>query len=365
MIRITVVAALSALAAVSCITAARGWRWSELPPLPDPIGFAAPFAGVAQGRLVVAGGANFPAGRPWDGARKVWHDRVFVLDTPTGAWREAGRLPRPLGYGISISLPEGVLCLGGSDQHEHVRDAFVLRFGGDTLGVAPFPALPRPLANASGALVGTTIYVAGGIERPDGRPGRQFWALDLAAEPRAWRELAPCPGRPRMLSVAGAHGGRFYLFGGTDLVPDGAGGLKREYLRDAWSYDPGAGWKRLADLPAPRVAAPSPAPVTADGRLLVLGGDDGELAPRLNELRDNHPGFAPGILAYDPGADRWQPAGEMPRRPGPDPVNNPNGGVWPPVTVPVVSWNGGYVIPSGEVRPAVRTPRVLLAEPAR
>ena len=32
--------------------------WQSLPPLPDPLGVAAPFAGVADGQLVVAGGAT-------------------------------------------------------------------------------------------------------------------------------------------------------------------------------------------------------------------------------------------------------------------------------------------------------------------
>ncbi len=35
-------------------------EWRPLSPLPDKEGFAAPFAGVSHGSLVVAGGANFP-----------------------------------------------------------------------------------------------------------------------------------------------------------------------------------------------------------------------------------------------------------------------------------------------------------------
>src|SRR5437899_785783 len=38
-------------------------RWGKLPPLPDPEGFAAPFAGVSGGALIVAGGANIPGDR--------------------------------------------------------------------------------------------------------------------------------------------------------------------------------------------------------------------------------------------------------------------------------------------------------------
>ena len=44
--------------------------WTSLPPLPDPIGFAGAFAGVADGALLVAGGANFPDLPPWDKGKK-------------------------------------------------------------------------------------------------------------------------------------------------------------------------------------------------------------------------------------------------------------------------------------------------------
>jgi hypothetical protein len=50
---------------------------------------------------MVAGGANFPAGRPWEGGRKVWHDGIFFLGADAASagaqtWRRVGRLPRPL-----------------------------------------------------------------------------------------------------------------------------------------------------------------------------------------------------------------------------------------------------------------------------
>ena len=38
--------------------------WSELPPLPDKLGFAGPFLGTHNGALLVAGGAYFPDGPP-------------------------------------------------------------------------------------------------------------------------------------------------------------------------------------------------------------------------------------------------------------------------------------------------------------
>ena len=48
---------------------------------------------------------------------------------------------------------------------------------------------------------------------------------------------------------------------------------------------------------------------------------------------------------------------------GPDPVDRPEQGILSPVTTATVPWRGGFVLPSGEVRPGVRTPRVMWAEP--
>jgi hypothetical protein len=50
-------------------------KWASLPPLPDREGYAGSFAGVSDGVLLVAGGANFQDRRPWEGGTKVWYDR--------------------------------------------------------------------------------------------------------------------------------------------------------------------------------------------------------------------------------------------------------------------------------------------------
>ena len=93
--------------------------WRQLPPIPDSIGVAGPFAGVSGDALIVAGGANFPDKMPWDGGKKIWHDTAFVLDKTNGAWRGEFKLPKPLGYGVSVSHKRGLVFIGGSDARDH------------------------------------------------------------------------------------------------------------------------------------------------------------------------------------------------------------------------------------------------------
>ena len=339
---------LAAVMGLAPAGARAGLAWQDLPPLPDPLGFAAPFAGVAAGQLVVAGGANFPSGAPWDGGAKVWHDRAWALSAPDGVWRAVGTLPRPLGYGLSVSIPGGILCIGGSDADRHYADCFLVSLAGDKLATKPMPALPRPLANMAGAVVGSTVFVVGGSESPDATTASNaLFALDLGATAGGWRECPAMPAPGRILPVAGARRGALYVFSGTSLAADAANQPARTYLRDAWRFEPAVGWRRLADLPRPAVAAPSPAPAVGAGHLFIMGGDDGSLVDF--QPKSAHPGFTRELLGYDMVTDTWAAFAPFPA------------GIQPPVTVPVVEWRGLFVIPSGETRPAVRSPQVPAA----
>lgn len=317
-------------------------EWKKLPPLPDALGFAGPFVGTSGDALIVAGGANFPEKPPWDGGKKIWYDTGFVLEKKSGQWQQVFKLPRLLGYGISVTTPDGIICIGGSDAREHVRDVFRLRWQDGKVSRTELPPLPQPLANACGALVGETIYVAGGIATPDATNALKiFWSLNLAESDAGWRELETWPGPARMLSVAAALGDSFFLISGVDLSAGPDGKPVRQYLKDAYRYQSGHGWKKIADVPLPAVAAPSPALVLDEFSFAVFGGDDGSKVG-FQPIAE-HPGFSKKILRYDSRANSWKSAGEIPVA---------------SVTTSATEWNGDWIIPSGEIRPGVRTPEV-------
>ena len=329
-----------------CASTNRPLEWSKLPPLPDQLGFAGAFAGTHNGALLVAGGANFPDKKPWEGGKKVWHDTVFALERADAAWKIVGKLPRPLAYGVSVTTKSGVVCIGGSDAEKHYAEVFLLTLSHGPLEVKNLPSLPIAVANGAGALAGETIYLCGGAEQPGEKSAlNRLFALDLQAARAQWRELEPCPGQPRILPVAAAVNSVFYLAGGAALAETN-GRVARHYLRDTWCYEPGVGWKRRADLPKPSVAAPSPAPVAA-AEFFIVGGDDGS----LNGFQpvEKHPGFPKTILAYDTNADSWRTNGDVPAS---------------RATLPTAIWQGRFVLPSGEVRPGVRSPEVWAFAPS-
>lgn len=323
--------------------------WKQLESIPNPLGLAGPVSGTDGISLIVAGGANYPDAPPWNNGRKVWYDAIYLLESPEGRWKKVGSLNKPIGYAVSVSIPPGlgiepgVAYLGGSNADGHHADCWILRWKDGKIQLEDLPSLPSACANASGALWEGTMYVAGGIEKPDStRAMHRFWSLNLRQRPLRWQELAVWPGVERMLAVTTVQDNAFYLCSGVSLSADPGGRPQRTYLRDAYRYQQETGWTRIADLPRPAVAAASPAPPVGQSSFLVLGGDDG----RLIDFRplDQHPGFPKSILAYHATTDTWKSLSRQ------LPVS--------PVTTTAVPWHGKFVIPTGEIRPGVRSPQV-------
>jgi N-acetylneuraminic acid mutarotase len=340
--------AIPGMSASAALSPASPATVSSLAALPDAFGFAGMFAGVSGTNLLCAGGANFPEKPLAEGGRKIWHDRVFALATAGGAWREVGRLPRPNAYGVSATWRGSLVLAGGGDARINFHSACLLRWDGLRLVTEDLPPLPVSTANACGTVVGDILYVAGGQETPASTAALQrCFALDLAAPVRSWKEIPwPDSAPGRILAVAAALDGWFYIFSGADLLPTASGTAGRRYLTDAWRYRPASGWQRLAELPHAVVAAPSPA-INAPGELLaIVGGVSPEYLASLPQ-NGPHPGFARQLLLYRPATNTWTVAAvEM-------------GAVPPRVTAPLTSWGNRFVIPSGEVAPGIRTPTVL------
>lgn len=320
-----------------------------LPDLPEPLGVAGACAGVSNGVLIVAGGAHFPVDL-YEGGTKTWTDSVFVLHLGDGEWERGGVLDEPRGYGASLTVGDEVLCVGGGNATEHFSDVLSMRYeGGQVVVERRLPSLPEPLAFSAAALVGRTIYLAGGMTRPDAPEAEKaFFALDLEAPDAGWRELSPWPGPQRYNAVAGAHQGAFYLFSGTELTTSETGEQTHRFLADAYRYLPGEGWERVAEPPWPVAAAPSPAVPHGPEHLLVLGGNDGANVARAAKLRERHPGFRREIIGYHPITDTWAILDSL---------------AIGQVTTPTVMWNGNILIPTGEVRPGTRTPQMTLLRP--
>ncbi len=321
--------------------------WGTIAELPNEHGFAGMFAGVNEAGLWVAGGANFPESKPWEGGTKQWSQTIYHLANISGTWQVHGVLREPRGYGATISLDGQVIAIGGSSATKHYASCEVIaETGKANPPLRVWPDLPAPRANMACVVLGKKIFLLGGIETPQAtRCAPDFFCLDVAAMEQGWQTLERFPGPARMFAMMGTDGEQIFVFGGASLASDDEGKPRRTYLNDVWCYRPGHGWSSRTTMPSPRAAAPSPLPSLAH-QLVIFSGDDGEHID-FQPLGD-HPGFPRDALWYDTRQDRWT------KLPLPDRTLR-----WSRATAPWVFWNDRWFLISGETRPGVRTPQNL------
>jgi len=238
-----------------------------------------------------------------------------------------------------------------------------LRLVSGNVTLTELPPLPVPLAEMSGEAIGNTLYLFSG--RTSKKTSQTLFKIDLDSIKPQWEAL-PWPGeaRGRMHSIAGRQGGKLYWFGGRDRMSEGSIPFSEDrmepegldFLRDCYSFDPATSeWERLADLPVGLSAAPSPAVSAGEAHLLLLGGvtvdflkEQLKARPELNGQGHEHPGFPKTIWGYHTVTNTWAPVDEIPAE------------FEAPVTVPVVMADANaFFIPSGEIKPGVRTRQVI------
>ena len=213
------------------------FTWSEYPGIPPPpgadlqLGLASPFAGKSGSVLIVAGGCNFPDIPVRDGGNKKYYDDAYVFaESGNGwQWKSGYKIPQATAYGASVSVPGGLLCIGGNGISDAYREVFLLSWDEEKSGleVEDWPPLPFPMSQMGAAMIGHTVYVAGGLAH--GKEANSFLALDLTeqgTEHFDWEVLEEFPGQARIQPVVVAQNSaeekRLYLVSGkvVSLQPD-------------------------------------------------------------------------------------------------------------------------------------------------
>lgn len=92
-------------------------------------GLAGVFSGITENNLIIAGGANFPDNTPWNGGHKTWWRTLYHinLDKPDRGWNVINNaLPEAVAYGVSVTLPEGLLCIGGCGEKQCFNTVYLI-----------------------------------------------------------------------------------------------------------------------------------------------------------------------------------------------------------------------------------------------
>ena len=355
--RINLIFYLSLIVNLSVLAGENGEElllWENLPSLPDKEGFSGMFAGVSNGALIVAGGTNFPNGLHWEGGEKVWSDKIYVLENLTENWIEINvRLPTPLAYGVSVTYDNALICVGGEDSVKTYRDVIKIEWTGRHAKITHLEPMPVALSRMAGDLLDEVVYIVGGQYNSEvPLASADLWAMHLGKPllSNGWKKLTPLPGPARIFPVTAVQDDSFFAMSGMEISPDGEGrhSVHLPYLNDAYRYISGKGknrgrWQKIADLPHPVAAAASPAMVLGQSHFAIFGGLDGSLT---GLDRWKVPPYSRKVLLYHTITNTWVPTSSIPHGKS-------------RITLPAVTWNGNYVLASGESGPAKRSPRIF------
>lgn len=320
-------------------------------------GVSAPFAGRLAGRIIVAGGCNFPEKPLAPASLKRFYKGIYATDSAAAGLERVGELPAAVAYGASARVTDGLVLAGGVADGVPSASAYLLRADGPAVEVVPLPSLPAAVDNMAGAAIGNVVYIAGG--NIDGVPGNALFALDLDNRAAGWRRLRDFPGNPRTQPVMAASGGKLYLWGGFAPAHKAGKKLRQATLEtDGLLYDPAKGkWSRL---PAPKDEAGNPvslgggaACALPDGRIAAVGGVDKDIfLSALNGTPSDylsHPAdwyrFNRRVFLFDPAKSEWRVA-----------LQNADAARAGAAIVP--DDGNGFFLIGGEVKPRVRTPKI-------
>ncbi|MEG1749064.1 MAG: cyclically-permuted mutarotase family protein [Tannerellaceae bacterium] len=377
------------LPASTFLTDAQRVGWTKLPDLPgiaDSIGVSAPFAGIHNGQLIVAGGCNFPDKPVTEGGAKRYYSEVFTLDIDqVGAkWKVAGCMPYPVAYGASAVTPEGLICIGGNNSDSSLVRVCCLSWNDESGAIDSLllPSLPLPMDNLSAVAVGHIVYVAGGNYA--GEPSNRFLCLDLKQLEKSWQPLQSFPGaarvQPVLMAQQTAEGMCLYLAGGFQPIINGeAPAVPTELL----TYHPATKqWTVDGALPAfkdgtLRTFTGGCGVAYGDSSLLLMGGVNRDLfLAALDRPRQIEQAKATGnrlmldslqaagkaymhhdvawyrfntsLLQYNTFTRSWESLGEF------EPLARAGAGI-------ALHKNQLFII-NGELKPGIRTPQVNRAK---
>ena len=346
-------------------------------------GVAGAFSGIINDKLIIAGGANFMDKKPWEGGTKTYHDKIYAFELKNDSLKTIDltvTLPEPLAYGASISMKEGILCIGGNGPVECSSKVYLIKWdeAANDIIINYFPELPAPLSFSTAVMIDEVVYVTGGSSSPGGvETQNYFFMLDLSKRNTPefeWEKLPPYPGISRILSVSVAQSNEtrkcIYLFSGRNISNTD----KPVVLNDGLIYDPVS--KKWDTIPMPYslnfpVMAGSAFP-SGKNNIVFIGGvadtiflkelhlkiDIADAIQRENELKSDslkvelnrfyneHQGFSSKILIYNTRSNTISTAG--------------NFNTFCPVTTSAIPYMDGAIVASGEIKPGIRTPDIFI-----
>lgn len=325
-------------------------------------GLAGSFFGKQGDWFILAGGANFPHGKPWEGGTKTFSNNIFVFTETNNQFElvfTSDNLPYPVAEGAYASTPQGVLSIGGQTSDGLSNKTFMLNYNGQEVKVDAYPDLPLALKNSAATYINNKVYLLGG-QKKDGTSVNLFLMLDLTNINSGWQSLPDFPVPVSAATMSAQQDGdeiSLFVFGGRAMGSDNL----TNFYSSVYNFKPSKGeWIpkndiRIDESTSIRLSMAVSAPIGAS-HIALIGGDDGQVFNQVESAinqndtatRDslwiNHAGFNDKILLYNTVTDSWFE------------LDNPQKAS---VAVSSIVSDGKQVyIAGGEVSPGIRTPNI-------
>ncbi len=347
-------------------------EWSVYNKLPNSegtrsqYGLAGAISGISNDYLLVMGGSNFQDKKPWEGGIKRYYSEIYVIKHQQSQWlKKELSLPQNLAYSAAVSSSKGIICIGGENEKGLSKSVFIINFNekNQDISLVELADLPFPITNGAATLLGNTVFLAGG-ETTSGT-SNSFFSLDLGKKTNVWKTLPTLP-KPTSHTVLANNGKRILMAGGRSK---GERGISEIY-NTLYEYDLKlAKWKPKCKLPYKLSAGTGL--IINPNSMVLFGGDKGEtfhkvevllaaineesnlekkqeLINEKNKIQSSHPGFSKEVLVYNINTDKWKTINSIPFD--------------VPVTTLAIQYQNEIIIPSGEIKAGVRTPKILIGK---
>lgn len=184
---------------------------------------------LRTGRLVMAGGCNFPDRPAREGGAKHYYSEIYTADylgavhlaCETKAseldmgWKLVGHLPHPTAYAAFQLYDDKLIVAGGQSAAGDLSDAYIIQLSNLLdAEIIPLPSLPEPRSGMASALIENVLYLIGG--RVNGKLSNTVLSLDLRRPQKEWCEETSYPHSPFLKLVAAMH---LYESGSSSYVP--------------------------------------------------------------------------------------------------------------------------------------------------
>lgn len=220
-------------------------------------GVSAPFTGVLDHYLIVAGGANFPQTPLTEGGKKKVYAQIWGLplekqeqtsihtsqdSETTRTWRQLGTLPDSLAYGMSFNSNGRLIFAGGNingKTSDKVYEVLLNKLESKTEAtLEERPSLPVPVEQAGAAVFGERLYVVGG--QSDGKALKTVFSINEKGQ--NWEQIAELP-CTLVQPVCFADEENLYVWGGLDAE-------NANPLSNGWKYNlQTKTWIEIAPVP--------------------------------------------------------------------------------------------------------------------